>query len=92
MLVKGAAELLTDLAAAVAQIGGSHRLARDVAAIQRRVTANHTHHACLSLHAFISDVRTKIGKKLSRTQAASLIQQARDIQAALGCQQPRHRW
>ena len=59
MLVKGAAELLTDLATAVAQVRGSHRLAREVAAIQRRVTANHTKHACVSLHAFISDVRAR---------------------------------
>jgi hypothetical protein len=94
MVVKGAAELLADLAAAVAGVGAGHghSLAGEVAAIQRRVSANHTVHACVSLHAFIRDVRAKIGKKLSWARAASLIGQARDIEAALACQQLRHGW
>ena len=86
-VVKGAAELLTDLATAVAGVGPGQSLAGKVAAIQRRVAAGDTVHACVLLNAFILDVRTlHIFRKISRAQAASLIGQARDIQSALACQ------
>ena len=88
-VVKGAAALLTDLAAAVAGVGAGHRLALEVAAIQRRVSANDTAHACALLRVFILDVRTQhLFRKIGSAQATSLIGQARDIEAALGC---RHR-
>jgi streptogramin lyase len=87
MPVKGAAELLTDLAAAVAGVGAGHSLAGKVAAIERRVSANDTVHACVLLHAFILEVKAQhIFRKISRAQAAALIGQARDIKAALACQ------
>jgi hypothetical protein len=84
-LVKGAAEQLSELGAAVAGVGPGYSLAGKVAAIERFVAANDTSGACATLGAFISEVNAQTGKKISRAQAASFITQARDIKAALGC-------
>ena len=83
--VKGAAEQLADLADAVAGVGPGRSLAAKVRAIQGYVAANETASACATLGAFVSEVNAQTGKKLSSAQAASLISQASDIQAALGC-------
>jgi streptogramin lyase len=85
VLVKGAAEQLTDLGAAVAGVGPGRSLAAKVAAIAAYVAANDTLAACATLRAFISEVNAQIGKKVSAVQAASFIGQAQDIETALGC-------
>ena len=54
-------------------------------AIQGYVAANDTADACATLDAFINEVNAQTGKKISTALAASLISQAHDIQAALGC-------
>ena len=83
--VKGAAEQLTELAAAVVGVGPGRSLAGKVAAIQGYVAASDTADACSALGAFGNEVDAQTGKKLSTTQAASFDTQAQDIEAALGC-------
>jgi streptogramin lyase len=90
VLVKGAADQLTDLAAAVAGVGPGHSLAGKVNAIEGYVAANDTSDACSTLDAFISEVNAQTGKKISTAHADSFIAQAQDIAAALGCG-PGHR-
>ena len=85
VLVKGAAEQLTDLGAAVAGVGPGHSLAGKVNAIESYVAANDTSDACSTLDAFSSEVNAQADKKVSTTQAASFIAQADDIAVALGC-------
>ena len=85
VLVKGAAEQLNDLGAAVAGVGPGHSLAGKVTAIEGYVAANDTLDACATLGAFISEVNAQTGKKIKTAQAASFITQAQDIEAALGC-------
>jgi hypothetical protein len=85
VLVKGAAEQLTDLGAAVAGVGPGHSLADKVTAIDGFVAASDTLDACATLGAFRSEVDAQTGKKISTAQAASFITQAQDIEAALGC-------
>ena len=91
MHVKGAAELLNDLAAAVVGVGPGKSLAAKVGAIQADLAANDTAGACRTLRAFIDEVNAQTGKKISGAVAASLISQARDIEAALGCWTQRRR-
>jgi streptogramin lyase len=85
VLVKDAAEQLTDLGAAVAGVGPGRSLASKVNAIEGYVAANDTLDACATLGAFISEVSAQTGKKISAVQAASFTAQAQDIEAALGC-------
>jgi hypothetical protein len=83
--VKGAAEQLAELAAAVAGVGPGQSLAGKVTAIQRYATANDTADACAMLGAFINELDAQTGKKISTTDSASLVTQSQDIEAALGC-------
>jgi streptogramin lyase len=83
--VKGAAEQLSELAAAVVGVGPGASLAGKVAVIQDDVAANDAADACADLLAFGYEVNAQTGKKLSTAQAASLLAQAQDIEAALGC-------
>ena len=83
--VKGAAEQLADLADGVAGVGPGREPPAKVGAIQGYVAANDTANACATLAAFVNEVNAQTGKKISTALAASLISQANDIQAALGC-------
>jgi hypothetical protein len=83
--VKSAAEQLTDLGVAVAGVGPGQSLTGKVTAIEGYVAANDTLHSCAALGAFINEVNAQAGKKISTAHAASLITQAQDIEAALGC-------
>jgi len=83
--VRGAAEQLEDLAAAVEGVGPGKSLAAKVTAIQGYVAANDTAAACATLDDLINEVNAQTGKKLGAALAAALISQAHDIQAALGC-------
>ena len=68
--VKGAAEQLDDLAAAVEGVGPGKSLAAKVSAIQGYVAANDTVAACATLIAFTSEVTAQTGKKISTVLAA----------------------
>ena len=83
--VKGAAEQLDELAAAVEGVGPGKSLTAKVNAIQGYVAANDTASACATLDDLINEVNAQSGKKISTALAASLISQAHSIQAALGC-------
>jgi hypothetical protein len=83
--VKGAAEELSDLANAVAGVGPGRSLAAKVRAIERGLAANDTPDACATLNDLIDEINAQTGKKISTALAASLISQAHDIEAALGC-------
>jgi len=83
--VKGAAEQLSELAAAVVDVGPGASLARKVAVIQDDVSANDTEGACAELAAFAHEVRAQSGKKVPTAQAASLLARVHTIAAALGC-------
>jgi streptogramin lyase len=83
--VKGAAQQLSELAAAVAGIGPGASLADKVAAVEADVAANDTESACSDLVAFTNEVDAQTGKKLAPTQAASLLDRVHGIDAAFGC-------
>ena len=84
--VKGAAEQLDDLAAAVQGVGPGKSLSAKVRAIQGYVAADDTANACTTLNALINEVQAqKTRKRISTALAESLIARAHDIQAALGC-------
>jgi streptogramin lyase len=83
--VEGAAEQSSQLANAVVGIGPGASLAHKASAIQDDVAANSTSGACEGLVAFGNEVRAQSGKKLSTTQATSLLARAKGIEAALGC-------
>jgi streptogramin lyase len=84
-LVKGATEQLGELADGVAGVGPGASLAAKVSAIQRYVDVDGTADACDALGAFVNEVSAQTGKKIGTAQAASLISQAQDIEAALEC-------
>jgi hypothetical protein len=83
--VRGAADQLVDLSAAVEGVGPGESLAHKVAAIQSAVTTGRTATACGGLTAFINQVRAQSGKKIPSAQASRLIGDDRRIQAVLGC-------
>ena len=83
--VKGAAEQLEDLAAAVAGVGPGKSLAAKVSAIEGYLAADDTVDACAALNDLINEVNAQAGKKISTAVAASLISQAHNIEAAIGC-------
>ncbi len=85
LLVKDAAAQLSDLGDAVEGVGPGRSLAAKVEAAELHVALGHTAGACAILGAFSNEVNAQTGKKLSDVQAASLLQQAEDIEAALGC-------
>jgi virginiamycin B lyase len=85
LTVKGAAEQLSELGAAVAGVGPGKSLAGKVAAIEAEVSANDTRPACAGLVAFGNEVRAQTGKKIAPALAASLQERVRGIDAALGC-------
>ena len=83
--VKGAAEQLSELGAAVAGIGPGGSLASKVTAIEGDLAVNDTADACTGLGALNHEVDAQTGKKIGTAQAASLATQVQNIEAALGC-------
>jgi virginiamycin B lyase len=83
--VKGAAEQLSELATAVAGVGPGRSFAATVAVAQWLLTHGDDRLTCLTLDVFELEVRAQSGKKIPAAQATSLISQAQDIEAALGC-------
>ena len=83
--VKGAAEQLADLAAAVKGLGPGRSLADTMAVAQWFVAHGQPKLACLTLTAFQLEVRAQAGKKIPAAQASALITDATRIERLLGC-------
>ena len=83
--VKGAAEQLDDLLAAVGGLGPGTGLADKVRAARDALAAGNDADACSSLRGFINQVQAQSGKKLTPAQAAELIAAATRIRAVLSC-------
>jgi YVTN family beta-propeller protein len=83
--VKGAAEQLTDLLAAVSGVGPGTSLADKVRRAQTYLAANDLPHACSTLAALINEVSALSGNTIPSPQAATLIASAGRITAVLGC-------
>ena len=85
VLVKGAAEQLADLAAAVKGVGPGKSLAATVAVAQWFLAHGQIHATCLTLTVFKLQVRAQSGKKIPTAQATALIADANRIRAVLNC-------
>jgi X-Pro dipeptidyl-peptidase len=82
--VRGASELLGDLAAAAAGAGPGKSLVNKVNEIQELVAAGDPR-ACDALDAFVNQVQAQTGKTLTAMKAHDLIAAVEHIQAVLGC-------
>ena len=79
--VKGAAAQLADLHQAVQYVGIGKSLAYTIAAAQDQLAAGHPRLACVTLTAFIVEVKVQT----PATTSAQLITDAQRIQAVLAC-------
>lgn len=80
-----ATDRLAALLTAVTGVGPGQSLANKVKQIQASVAANDKARACGLLDDFISEVKAQKGKQLTSAVADSLIAQANEIGAMLGC-------
>jgi hypothetical protein len=83
--VRGAADQLTDLAAAVAGVGPGTSLADKVTQAQAYLDAGDLADACSTLTAFVNEVKAQSGQMVPSGQATTLIASANRIKAVLGC-------
>jgi uncharacterized delta-60 repeat protein len=83
--VKGAAEQLVDLAAAVQGVGPGKALADTVALAQALLAHDQLQATCVTLTVFTLEVRAQLGKKIPVAQAETLIATAQRIKAVLRC-------
>jgi hypothetical protein len=83
--VKGAAEQLADLAAAVVGVGPGTSLRNNVNRAQAYVAAKNVRAACLTLTVFVSEVNAVSGLTIPQAQAAALTESAKRIKNVLGC-------
>jgi hypothetical protein len=77
--------MLANLQGQVVGVGPGTSLADKLTAVENDLTTNDTADGCSTLGAFIHEVNAQAGKKIGAAQAAPLITQAQNIQAALGC-------
>ena len=82
--VKGAAEQLTDLLAAVTGVGPGTSLPDKVRRAETYLAANDAADACSTLAAFVNQIKAQAGKTIPPNQAPPLIASAQRIQAVLG--------
>jgi hypothetical protein len=82
--VKGAAAQLVDLGHSVNGVGPGTSLSDKVTQAQNDLKAGDTTDACGVLGAFINQVKAQAGQ-LGKTTAATLIADAQQIRAVLGC-------
>jgi hypothetical protein len=82
--VRGAADQLASLVLQVAGLGPGQSLGNKLRDVLALLAAGDPR-ACQVLGDFISEAQAQSGKKLTAAQAASLIAQARNIRAVLGC-------
>jgi HYR domain len=89
VVVKGAAAQVTDLINLVNSFHLSsslqHALDVKLSAALTAISAGDTATACSDLSDFIGQVRAKIGKGITQSQADQLIAVAQQVQAVLGC-------
>jgi len=83
--VNGAAAQLSALLTAVTNVAPGSALVSKIKQVQGYVAINNKASACSGLTDFIGLVKAQSGKKLTGAQAASLIAQATNIRASLGC-------
>jgi Metallo-peptidase family M12B Reprolysin-like/HYR domain len=83
--VKGAAEQLEDLRAAVTGAGPGTSLKSRVEGLLAKLEAGRRGAVCTGLEAFRSEVRAQSGKTLTTAQASELIRTATRISAVLDC-------
>jgi len=83
--VRGAAEQLSDLAAAVKGVGPGESLADTVAVARWFLAHGQPKLTCLTLTAFQLEVWAQSGKKIPAAQASTLIADATRIKTVLGC-------
>jgi hypothetical protein len=83
--VKGVAEQLDGLAAAVVGVGPGDSLADKAADVQAALGEGDLAKACESLRALVNQVRAQSGKSLTSDQTAALIAAADRIRAVLSC-------
>ena len=85
MTVRGAADQLADLRAAVDGIGPGHSLVDKISNVQAALVNNDVPASCSMLSAFAHEVGAQSAKKIPAGTAASLIADASRIQAVLAC-------
>jgi HYR domain-containing protein len=83
--VKGATEQLSDLAAAVQELGPGTSLADKLNDARAALDKNKTARACSDLNDFIHQVQAQAGKTIPATTAAPLITDATRITAVIAC-------
>jgi HYR domain len=83
--VKGAAEQLSDLTAAVQELGPGSSLADKLQDARAALDKNKTARACSNLNDFIHQVQAQSGKAIPADTAASLITDATRITSVLAC-------
>ncbi|HKC82839.1 MAG TPA: HYR domain-containing protein, partial [bacterium] len=83
--VKGAAEQLAALAAAVTGVGPGTSLADKVSQAQAYLAANDVADACSTLTAFLNEAEAQSGRQIPIAQATALISDANRIRAVLNC-------
>ena len=83
--VNGAAAQLSALFTAVTKVAPGSAMATKIKQVQGYVAINNKTSACSGLTDVISLVKAQSGKKLTAAQATSLITQANNIRATLGC-------
>jgi hypothetical protein len=83
--VKGAAEQLADLAARARGVGRGPLLSLTIATAQTLLSHNHVPATCVTLSAFIAEVRLQAGRSIPGALATSLVADAQRIRAVLGC-------
>jgi acid phosphatase len=85
VVVKGAADQLSDLANNVKGVGPGTSLADKVATAQADLAASDKGDACMTLNAFINQVHAQAGKKIAADVAALRIADAQRIEAVIPC-------
>jgi surface antigen len=84
VIVKGAADQLSDLYQAVQGVGPGDSLSSKIQQAESYLAAGDIIDATSTLDAFINEVTAQTGKKIPASTAAQLIADARRIQAVLG--------
>jgi hypothetical protein len=83
--VNGAAEQVANLLSQVNNVAPGTALVDKLTQVQAHIKANNKAGACSALTDFIGLVKAQSQKKLTQQQATSFTDQAKNIQATLGC-------
>ncbi|MHB1535250.1 MAG: hypothetical protein ACYC1D_11725 [Acidimicrobiales bacterium] len=76
---------IADLLTAVQGVGPGHSLAAKVSAAEKAFAKGHTTAGCRILSAFIHEVQALSGKKITATQARTLIADANQVRSTNNC-------